>query len=274
MYDGVAEVPRPFTVVTGTAGCSLNPLQFCGNEEWLPRILRLWRDVASNVEPSSYLNWLVPPEASQCIGVHLRRGDKIDSGDPRHGTTSEELEDIMTRLRNNIFPKLRHHAVFVCSDDLHSRHHFTQWVRQNGGRVLVLPEVSNADGLSTLLDFFTLSRCLEIHQGSAYSTFSMSAAIIKDVPLFNYHIRALTDSSCFLTMWAPLLRLEGTTADSSRVPFSGNIRKVELLPNAAGENVEGWSLPSIGLTDAAQCVDYGWPAEEQQAADAGPAIHG
>lgn len=252
LYDRVAEVPRPFTAVTGTAGCSLNPLQFSKRhsdrlslQSKRPKeILQLWRDTAGNVKPSVHLNGLVPAEASQCIGVHLRRGDKIDSGDPRHGTTSAELEDIMSKLQDDILPKIKKHAVFVCSDDLHTRDHFTQWVRERGGRVLVLPEIASVDGLATLLDFFTLSRCLQIHQGSAYSTFSMAAAIIADVPLFNYHTRAVKDSTCFLTMWAPLLKLEGTSAITGRAPFCGIVRGVELVPNAGGEDVKGWSLPS------------------------------
>lgn len=249
LFDTFEGVPRPFTAITGTCGCSLHPFhiaEVCPAGVTTTEVVREFGRVASQVYASRHVMSLIPPAAAMSIGVHLRRGDKMNSGDARHGTTSEELEAIMQALRAHLLPRLPSYPVFVCSDDDACKAAFVAWVRGAGGRVVERDTVDDGDGLATVLDFFTLASCQEIHQGTAYSTFSMAAAIVGDVTLRNYHTRACWDPACFLNLWAPMVKLVGPAG--IRVQFEGRIRRIGLHTHQQRADVRAWTLPSNHLT--------------------------
>ena len=68
-------------------------------------------------------------------------------------------------------------------------HSIVQDLKARGGDVALsapVAEYSDMEGYEALVDFFALSRCKKIVQMTKYSTFSMAAAMIGNVPLLNF----------------------------------------------------------------------------------------
>lgn len=175
---------------------------------------------------------LAPPTMidDECIGVHLRRRDKIkalDKVDHRHETTPEELSVIMDKLREYVKGKVvveGERKFFVCSDDDAARLELADYLTalHPDVRVVSNPPAVADSGVAAVLDWHCLTRCKCVVQGTRYSTFSMTCAIFSRRPLVNFG-----DHSEFalLHLWRPLVLLEAHgSVSQTPVPSSLHIR--------------------------------------------------
>lgn len=171
---------------------------------------------AAYLRPCLDIQRLIPDEIAECTGVHLRKSDKIDAEDNEyHGTTSEDLCQIMTALKSEVSSLIARGKTcfFVCSEDMAWKREFEEWLVHAGGVSIRLgaadAAVSERSGFDAVLDFFALSQCERILQGIGYSTFSMAASLLHDVPLTNFGKKHSTQPSYFLNWWLPLLKQQG-----------------------------------------------------------------
>ncbi|CAL8461166.1 g697 [Coccomyxa elongata] len=168
---------------------------------------------AAHLRPCVDIQRLIPDEISECTGVHLRKSDKIDAEDNEyHGTTSDDLRHIMAALKSEVSSLIARgkSRFFVCSEDMAWKREFEGWLLGAGGVSIRLGAAdavaSSRAGFDAILDFFALSQCERILQGIGYSTFSMAASLVHDVPLTNFSRKRSTQPSYFLNWWLPLLR--------------------------------------------------------------------
>lgn len=172
---------------------------------------------AAYLRPCLDIQRLIPDDIAECIGVHLRKSDKIDAEDNEyHGTTSDDLRHIMAALKTEVSCLIAsgRSRFFVCSEDAGWKREFETWLLRAGGistRLGAADAVaSKRAGFDAVLDFFALSQCERILQGIGYSTFSMAASLVHDIPLTNFCRKPSTQPSYFLNWWLPLLREHGS----------------------------------------------------------------
>ncbi len=229
-------------IVSGTAGASFHPFKLykminqTGGKWTLKECCDRFLDQAFQIKPSSYVLDCIPPQISMCIGIHLRKGDKISSDNLRHGTSEDELQTIITNLKEYVLGAIKNgeDQFFLCSDDPEWRLDFESWILQNSGCVIRAgrpAEDKKFDGQHVVIDFFMLTRCKRILQGIGYSTFSMTASMVGAKPIVNFFQRADRDRSYFIHWWKPLLKLQcipNHTTNPSMSAFDTGIKDLGL----------------------------------------------
>ena len=243
MITNSDDIAGPYSVVAGSCGCSVHPLKI-SELTGAPSAATfdMYKEEAGFVSPSDMVGASIPSDLRNCIGVHLRRGDKVNSSDTRLCTSNEELHEIMQSLKAHVAGLgTKDQAFFVCSDDATARADMQAWLVEQGGLIRVAGEMPDVKGLPAVVDFFSLSRCRMILQGIGYSTFSLAASVVGGVPLHNYWQRARWDEKCFLRWWAPVVDLFACARSG---PFTGHVRDLHIVEQTHGACLRSCMLPS------------------------------
>ena len=212
------------------SGYSLNPY---GVADMLgidvdAELIKDYVDIATRIRPAPSLD--MPLDLADVIGVHLRKSDKISDKAIATHITIDELANIITRVKNHILANYdQGQRFFVCSEDSKHRGEFVGFLISNGFVVVESGDTTRSD----VVDFFYLSRCREILQGIKYSTFSMTAAIIGQIPLINFA------NDDFVKNWAPLL-VNHTIDDSIKWVSSENKKIMDEIeyPHSVQGDIE------------------------------------
>jgi hypothetical protein len=226
---------QEFTVDNMNASCTLSYIQFINyllhtqkvrlNDNDYNAIRQAYIDTGKSIRPSAALQSCLY-DTSEYIAVHLRRTDKINShGDLRHETSTHEYTVLTQRMLTYIESCITqgHTKFYVLSDDEAYKETFANEIRTIGKRlqthvsILILnkeavrkhvstihPHITYLDGYYDVFEWFCMSQCKAILQGIKYSTFSMSASMLRQVPLMNF-----TDYNVMnlLNAWMPCLHL-------------------------------------------------------------------
>lgn len=166
-------------------------------------LIKDYVSVATNIRPAPIINI---PYLGDAVGVHLRKSDKITNEvDHPHETSVQDFAIIMSRVKEYILKTYgERQRFFICSEDKTHRSEFVSFL-SSSEREFVIIEQSYDEISPDVQDFFFLSRCKEIIQCIKYSTFSMTAAIIGQVPLINFHAEDYKMTNNLINSWAPLL---------------------------------------------------------------------
>lgn len=156
----------------------------------LEQIIECYREVAQSTEPAPEINTFIPTDINNRIGIHVRRNDKLVETEKNHSMTQQTWLTVQQRAKQQIEHCIRNDkALFICSDDLEYKRELVEEINRNGGDVKTIDSTLLLDqpaGYAALCDFFALSRCRQTIQMSKYSTFSIAAAIVGQVPLMNF----------------------------------------------------------------------------------------
>lgn len=146
--------------------------------------------VARSTTPSFKIVAGIPHDIRDRVGVHIRLTDKLVSSEEEFSMSRETWHRIEAGVLRYLHQCVADGTpVFVCSDDREYMHSIVEDLRARGGDVAVSAPVAKyagPAGYEALVDFFALSRCRQIVQMTKYSTFSMAAAMIGNVPLMNF----------------------------------------------------------------------------------------
>jgi hypothetical protein len=158
----------------------------------------------------------VPVGIEECIGLHIRVGDKINMHDTQNPDyhikyTVDEFQKMQMNAFQYLVQKIQsgESRFYVCSDDDKVKHFFVDHLRQFGAKEVVVNEPSGDVTLDCMLDMWCLSRCKQICMLSKVSTFSFAAALIGDKPVHVFY----EWYNPYLDVWKDTIAI--TTASSS-----------------------------------------------------------
>lgn len=153
-------------------------------------VVRKFGLVANSTTPSFKIVAGIPHDIRDRVGVHIRLTDKLVSNEEEFSMSSETWQKIESRRLEYLYRCAADGVpLFVSSDDKEYMRSIVQDLRAHGADVALSTPVAKyagAAGYGALVDFFALSRCKKIVQMTKYSTFSMTAAMIGNVPLLNF----------------------------------------------------------------------------------------
>lgn len=186
-------------------------------------VCQAYIDFAKPLSHSSILEPYISPNIHDYIGIHLRRSDKInifENKHKQHTTTPSEYEKIMENVLDHVRQLCaiqKSPRFYVVSDDHSYKETFLEKVKNIAQQecstativttsVDMLPTsiTSAYSGAFDVFEFLCLCRCKSILQGIKYSTYSITAALISQAPLFNFH--DVSDPN-LLTLWRPCLHV-------------------------------------------------------------------
>jgi len=164
-------------------------LPFYGTISSNSKVAEVYYKVANSMCPNEKLkNLLVfAKDLEYASGIHIRLSDKC--------VDMRKLDPFtMTRENfNNIKEKCKEYIAtnkgiyFVCSEDKTELAKMQEFILENGSYLITLNYNDLREDEIALLDFFALSRCQKILQCTKYSTFSIAASIVNQIPLINFH---------------------------------------------------------------------------------------
>lgn len=171
-----------------------------------------------HIKPSHITLRYIPEGIEKCIGIHLRKSDKIkDNPDPRHEMLQSEHDDLMQRLHiyiETVIDTMPYEVFyfFVCSEDLEHKNMMKRFIQEKCGCACKTCKFMEPNipafmqetyiNIAAVVDMFALSQCKCILQGIKYSTFSMAASIIGNTPLHNFGEHP---STSLIHVWKPCL---------------------------------------------------------------------
>lgn len=185
-------------------------------------------ETAASIRVSPRVVKKAPPAIESCVGIHLRRKDKVRSGgDLRHETEPEELGKLMEDVWKYVDELLAHGTrhFFVCGDDAEVINEFRDKLLAKDSSVhIALPDYESCElpGEADVLDWYCLTRCWKIVQGIKYSSFSVSAAVASQAPLVNF---ANHESTALLHLWRSCLVLEAHGELARPLPATTCVRE-------------------------------------------------
>lgn len=189
-----------------------------------------------HIVPSNITLKYIPHGIEKCIGVHLRKSDKIrEDADTRHEMKLSEYEELMKHLRSYVTKlikdcKEKEISFFVCSEDYAHKRDFQAFIKTTCDKYNIVcsfvePSIPTAVhgeyiNIAAVVDMFSLSKCKCILQGIKYSTFSMIASIIGNVSLHNF---AVHDNRSLIHIWKPCLSFVNHVYDLDLMVSVGNM---------------------------------------------------
>lgn len=207
-------------IINHNPSCTLSPVKL---KIWLEEkgqdqigydhIEYLYYKAASCLKPSKELRSCLC-DTSDYIAIHLRRTDKIhcQGGDRRHETCIDEYSVIMKRLLAYVDELVKdgHNKFYILSDDAEYKLEFCELLSKRCDKIQTLVMNEDAllcahpykEGLYAVYEWFCMTRCKMILQGIKYSTYSMSAAMVNNIPLVNF---CGYEPEHLMHAWAPCL---------------------------------------------------------------------
>jgi hypothetical protein len=203
-----------------------------------------------HIKPSEVTMQFIPDQIQKCIGIHLRRSDKLTGSKSFvHTTSDNEYNGIIAHLKSYIDSHVEScvdHDVyfFVCSEDTKYKNDFINYLQQVCTKYEKRCIICNTNitdetknkyfNIEAVVDFFSLSKCTCILQGIKHSTFSMMAALTGRIPL---HTFAHHDTNAVLNLWKDCLSIHDhthTLGDCQRASrFYPNPQIVRSMSEAA-----------------------------------------
>lgn len=183
-------------------------------EQILPNIssenyILKYKQTANILKPCKLLESCINKNLNKCIGIHIRRTDKIKNTRKIWEILPEEQKNLDIKLENyikNILEK-KEENFFVCGDDINYVKYLSNYIISNGGNIYGydnnFEKYTKIEGFNALLDFFSLSNCKCIIQNTKYTTFSMAASMINNTEIINLYGK----ENNLIQIWEDLLNL-------------------------------------------------------------------
>ena len=194
---------------------SLSPLMVHRFLKTVPfhEVCGAFMECANKLVPSTELEMNLPGNLSEVYGVHLRKSDKIVNQVTENQVTQDEHARILNAMLSDIhsiIQRERSPKFFLCSEDPEWKMHIQELIeKMSRGKHVEFVKVRTSDtrtGAQDFLELFALSRCKAIFMSTKYSTFSITASLIGNVPVYNYAHVADAYPACFIHFWLPVIR--------------------------------------------------------------------
>lgn len=173
------------------------------------------------VKASPLTERCIPKGIENAYGIHLRFSDKVKMEyNPRFEHNLRDfrmiretiLEDLDTIIQGDPDP-----TFLVVSEDKAWKKEFLYALQGIGDKhkksiKILEPDYINDDnyqGLESVVDMFSLSRCKLIFQGVKYSTFSILASLIGSNKLVNYSNLCESHDTCLIHTWNSVIEING-----------------------------------------------------------------
>jgi hypothetical protein len=159
----------------------------------LNNINEIYKNIASNIKPSSKIESLIPYKIEKSYGIHLRRSNKIkdeesykikkDNNCHIWYNSISEYHNLIILIKNYIIEIINNEdnpLFFITSEDYLFKKDFEEWIKSNNGNIILIDNYESYTDKSfiAVLELFCLSRCKCIIQGIKYSSFSTVASLI------------------------------------------------------------------------------------------------
>ncbi|MEM1110653.1 MAG: hypothetical protein AAGI11_01980 [Pseudomonadota bacterium] len=146
-------------------------------------------DAATATKPSPLVETALPTDIEGRFGIHIRLQDKLTDYPPPWEMDEIQFRHIETRLIKHATQLIEDgKKLFVCSDDSEYMAEFIALLQDSGGDVITSsPDATLVEkvGGHAVLDYFALSRCKAVIQGTRFSTFSLAASLMGRRTLVN-----------------------------------------------------------------------------------------
>lgn len=155
-------------------------------------VMQAFSSVARSTTPTQRVVDGIPVDIAKRVGIHNRLMDKVVKKDNRYEMSTDTWHSIEARGLRYIQQCIdMGEPLFICSDDPEYSASLVADIRVRGGDVAIAHPVKahrQEFGYDALVDFCALSRCKRIVQMTKYSTFSIAASIVGNIPIVNLYI--------------------------------------------------------------------------------------
>ncbi len=128
-------------------------------------------------------NFMISFKGNICpVGIHIRASDRIGQNHPHFMKDEKELQGYLSETID-VINKSEPKYVYVCSESERCRNILLRYL--NKDIVIVKPTCDKKIPLE-YVDFFALTLCSEIWMVSRFSSFSITASLIGNIPLITF----------------------------------------------------------------------------------------
>lgn len=175
-------------------------------------------EAAKGIEPTFniFFNNDIKP-----VGIHIRGTDRIKNNNhPHFMKNKKQLFDYIAKVVS-LVNKEKPKYVYICSDDERYRNIF---IKNLDKCIDVISPISDDKVPNEYIDFFALTLCKEIYMCSKFSTFSIIASLIGNIPLV-----ALVEDTEVAKRYKALIRYETDFTNLEGLNFDVKRSFISLL---------------------------------------------
>jgi len=215
---------NPDLIVSITPYCVYQKLKSEGVNVSFEEVSNMFLTIAKKIQPSAMVSKCIPIGIEKAHGIHLRKSDKIkEHPDIRHEMSPDENIILMKKLLSTISDIIESEetpSFFVTSEDNKHKNLFCESIKniakekgkEQNVTILEIDEklcenIKSIKNYASVLDFFCLSKCKSIIQGTKYSAFSVVAALIGNEKLINLSKFLERDHLCIIYLWNSVLKI-------------------------------------------------------------------
>ena len=154
------------------------------------KVTNLYSQVIKSTIFNDRINVNIPENIERCVGIHCRLGDKykkLKKG-PLKPTvmTGEEFEYIEKRCMK-LIEQSSDVYFFIACDKPKYKNKLIEFIKQRNKIPIVARENNTDAGAAIMTDMVCLSKCTKIIQWTKYSSYSVCASLLNDVPIVNVY---------------------------------------------------------------------------------------
>ena len=112
------------------------------------------------------------------IGIHIRGTDRINEG--KHNMSLDYFNKLFIKIIN-IVNENNYEYIFICSENNYYKEELKKNLNKN--IKIIEPIIENIDKNNDIIDLFSLSLCSKIYLCSKFSSYSIIASLIGNIPI-------------------------------------------------------------------------------------------
>lgn len=174
-YEILLSSKRVKVIKSPEGGAIIEKIPFQPNNFKQQEIL----DIAKNICPSFdiYFENKIKP-----VGIHIRGTDRIGQNHPHFMRDKNEFNSYLHKtaeLLNTRTPPF----IFICADQEEYRNDILRYLKKS---IKVIEPICNPEIPQEYQDFFALTLCKEVYMCSRFSSFSITASLVGNIPLITF----------------------------------------------------------------------------------------
>jgi len=116
------------------------------------------------------------------VGIHLRGTDRIGE---KHSHFMQDIKEFNFYLSKTIdrINRTKPKYIFISSDD---RLVYNQFIKKIAKEIKIINPICNDSVPAEYIDFFALSLCSKIYMASKFTSFSICASLVGNIPIVSY----------------------------------------------------------------------------------------
>jgi hypothetical protein len=206
-HENIKKLKKKLQLKSNSTAQEMNPFTIARAmkiQKW-EKLINKYKKIPKEIKFRDNITQRLPLNIKKATVLHMRKSDKITETETTFSITKKELDFLLKDLFYYCQKEISNgdKYFFIASEDFTWKKEISSIIEKMGGTILTT-NYKEIDG--AILDLAIMANAKKIFQGTNFSTLSIVASMIGNVPLYNFSSNKFYTSS-LLRLWKPFINL-------------------------------------------------------------------